>query len=78
MVRDLSLDTSGVKVIKFRGKEYNVICRIDPFGEELRTRGVLHSWRYHVETPNSMCHLDGYHKLIHWNIVIHGGIDGYI
>ena len=24
-----------------------------------------------------MWHLDGYHKLIRWNIIVHGGIDGY-
>ena len=24
-----------------------------------------------------MWHLDGYHKLIRWNVVVHGGIDGY-
>ena len=28
--------------------------------------------------PNSLWHIDGYHKLIRWRIVIHGVIDGYI
>ena len=27
--------------------------------------------------PNSVWHLDGYHKLIRWGIVIHGAVDGY-
>ena len=27
--------------------------------------------------PNSLWHIDGYHKLIKWRIVIHGAIDGY-
>ena len=27
--------------------------------------------------PNGLWHIDGYHKLIRWRIVIHGGIDGY-
>ena len=27
--------------------------------------------------PNSLWHVDGYHKLIRWKIVIHGGIDGF-
>ena len=27
--------------------------------------------------PNSLGHIDGYHKLIRWRIVIHGSIDGY-
>ena len=32
---------------------------------------------YHVDSPNALWHLDGYHKLIRWRIVIHGAIDGY-
>ena len=27
---------------------------------------------------NSVWHLDGYHKLIRWGIVIHGAVDGYL
>lgn len=27
--------------------------------------------------PNSLWHIDGYHKLIRWKIIIHGGVDGY-
>ena len=27
--------------------------------------------------PNSLWHVDGYHKLISWRYVIHGGIDGF-
>ena len=27
--------------------------------------------------PNSLWHIDGYHKLVRWRIVIHGGVDGY-
>lgn len=30
-----------------------------------------------MEAPNSLWHIDGYHKLIRWKIVIHGAIDGY-
>ena len=26
---------------------------------------------------NALWHIDGYHKLIRWRLVIHGGIDGY-
>ncbi len=35
---------------------------------------VLHRRVYSVESPNTLWHLDGYHKLIRWKI---GGIDGY-
>ena len=27
--------------------------------------------------PNSLWHIDGYHKLVRWCVVLHGGIDGY-
>ena len=36
---------------------------------------VLHRHQYVV--PNDLWHLDGYHKLIRSDLVIHGGIDGY-
>ena len=42
-----------------------------------RFRQTLHRRRYCVSMPNSLGHIDGYHKLIRWRIVIHGGIDGY-
>ena len=32
---------------------------------------------YNVRSPNSLWHIDGNHKLISWNLVIHGGIDGF-
>ena len=51
--------------------------RVDPSGVERRRRRVLHRREYSVESPNALWHLDGYHKLIRWKIVIHGGIDGY-
>ena len=31
---------------------------------------------YNIPMPNSLWHIDSYHKLIKWRIVIHGGIDG--
>ena len=53
------------------------IRHVDPSGVESRIRSVLHRRKYHVESPNFLWHLDGYHKLICWGIVIHGGINGY-
>ena len=38
---------------------------------------ALHRREYHVESPNALWHVDSYHKLIRWRIVVHGGIDGY-
>ena len=43
-------------------------------GVKYRIRHVLH---YSVPSPNDFWNIDGYHKLIRWHIVIHGGIDGY-
>lgn len=50
------------------------LCRVDPSGVHSQMRKVLHRRAYQVD---SLWHLDGYHKLIRWRIVIHGGIDGY-
>lgn len=50
---------------------------VDPAGVHLRLRGSLHQRQYRVEVPNSFWHVDGYHKLVKWKIVIHGGIDRY-
>ena len=36
-----------------------------------RFKKAIKHRRYHVPGPNSMWHLDGYHKLIRWGIVIH-------
>ena len=30
-----------------------------------------------MRSPNSLWHLDGYHKLVRWNFVIHGAIDSF-
>ena len=53
------------------------LLRVDPRGVRTRFRQALHRRQYNVPMPNSLWHIDGYHKLIRWRIVIHGGIDGY-
>ena len=30
-----------------------------------------------MASPNALWHLDGYHKLIRWKLIVHGCIDGY-
>ena len=69
------LRSQGYKVQWDRIRE--AISRVDPSGVEARFRSVLHRRKYHVRSPNSLWQLDGYHKLIRWKMVIHGGIDGY-
>ena len=51
--------------------------RVDPFGVEAHVRNVLHHIKYSVPSHNDLWHIDGYHRLIWWHIVIHGCIDGY-
>ena len=55
----------------------DTIWAVDPEGVQARLRRCLHCREYQVEAPNALWHIDGYHKLIRWKIVIHGGIDGY-
>lgn len=50
---------------------------VDPEGVHNRLRGLLHRRQYSVPSPNALWHVDGYHKLIRWRIIVHGGIDGY-
>ena len=78
---------SGERIIRGHLRSNNIhvqrerirqsLRRVDPSGVELRARRVLHRRMYHVDTPNALWHLDGYHKLIRWRFVIHGAIDGY-
>ena len=49
--------------------------RVDPNGGVSRFATVLHRRVYAVHSPNTLWHIDGYHKLIRWKIVIHGGIE---
>ena len=67
------LRSEGIRVQRERVRQS--LRRVDPTGVELRARRVLHRRVYHVETPNALWHLDGYHKLIRWRFVIHGAIE---
>ena len=51
--------------------------RVNSSGIILRSRPALHRRTYQVPSPNSLWHLDGYHKLIRWRFVIHGAVDGF-
>ena len=67
------LRSQGYKIQRQRIRDS--IRRVDPITTQLRSRRCLHRRVYHVESPNSLWHLDGYHKLIKWKFVIHGGIE---
>ena len=72
---DARLRAQGIHVPRERVRDS--IRRVDPSGIQSRMRKVLRRRQYSVKCPNALWHLDGYHKLIRWRIVIHGGIDGY-
>ena len=72
---DARLRAQGIHVTRQRVRES--LRRVNPTGIQSRIKRVLHRRVYHVDSPNSLWHLDGYHKLIRWRVVIHGGIDGF-
>lgn len=69
------LKADGVVLQRERVRES--IHRVDPLGLETRLRRSLRRRQYNVSTPNALWYIDGYHKLIRWRMVVHGGIDGY-
>ena len=60
-----------------RRKLRDSLLRVDPEGVMGRLKTAIKRRSYNVPGPNGLWHLDGYHKLIRWGIVTHGGIDGY-
>ena len=69
------LCSSGLRVQQTRLRES--MRHIDIRGMDRRFRLALHRRQYSVCMPNSLWHIDGYHKLIRWRIVVHGGIDRF-
>ena len=55
------------------------LWRVDPAGILNRSiqRSIIRRRVYSVPGTLALVHIDGNHKLIRWNIVIHGGIDGF-
>lgn len=53
------------------------ILRVDPEGRQLRRNKAVHRRVYSVPGPHHLWHIDGNHKLIAFNLVIHAGIDGF-
>ena len=70
-----NLRRRGLNVQRRRIRE--AFLHVDPRGVRQRLRRALHRRQYHVPMPNSLWHIDGYHKLIRWRMVIHGGIHGF-
>ena len=51
----------------------NSLLQVDPECVMGWFRKVIKQRCYNVPGPNSIWHLDSYHKLIQWGIIIHGG-----
>jgi hypothetical protein len=51
--------------------------RVDPIATHLRHQAPIQRRTYSVKRPNALWHMDGYHKLVTYGIVIHGVVDGY-
>ena len=69
------LRAEGVFIQRDRVRES--LHRVDPEGLAARRRRALRRREYSVATPNELWHIDGYHKLVRWKLVVHGGIDGF-
>ncbi|KAF7351930.1 Integrase catalytic domain-containing protein [Mycena venus] len=68
------LRTHRVKVGRERVRQS--LLRVDGLGRILRKHKIERR-EYESARPNSTWHIDGYHKLIKWGIVIHGIADGF-
>ena len=51
--------------------------RVDPHGREERKRGTVQRRVYSVPGPHHLWHMDGYHKLNKFHLVIHAAVDGF-
>ena len=69
------LQERGIKVRRMHLRDS--IHRVDEEGINERKKGRLQRRVYNVQGPNHLWHVDTNHKLVRWNFVIIGGIDGY-
>ena len=65
----------GIKVP--RAKLRAAIHRIDHANTVCRRSTTINRRVYTAPHPNAAWHIDGNHKMIHWRLVIHGGVDGF-
>ncbi|XP_060565008.1 uncharacterized protein LOC132724202 [Ruditapes philippinarum] len=74
MLRNL-LGEKGIKIQRFRVRD--ALKRLDSDGVQERKRKRLKRRVYCVQGPNELWHIDTNHKLIRWNFIICGGVDGF-
>ena len=69
------LQAYGIRVSLQRARDS--LQRVDPLGIHAPCRNILHCRKYQVASSNALWHLDGYHKLIRWKVIIHSCIDEF-
>ena len=52
------------------------ISRVDGVQKALRNNSAIKRRKYVSPVPNTVWHMDGYHKLGPWGFVVHSSIDG--
>ena len=70
-----ALKSRGIRVQRFRVRV--LLRELDPIGTALRWRGAICRRKYSVRCPNALWHIDGNHKMIRWQFVVHTAIDGF-
>ena len=69
------LEGNGLRVQKWRVRM--TLHRLDGLRQALRNHAAIDRREYTVPYSNYLWHIDGYHKLISWGFVLHGGADGH-
>ncbi|KAJ8310052.1 hypothetical protein KUTeg_011917 [Tegillarca granosa] len=69
------LKSKGHNVQRKRCRE--MLLRVDSAGTASRWSRTIQRRQYNVPTANFVWHVDTYHSLARWGIVVHGAIDGY-
>ena len=65
------------KIYVTREKLRDSVNRVFPSDRQLRLAKSIRRRQYNVDGPHHLWHVDGNHKLIRYNLVIHAGIDGF-
>ena len=69
------LEHKNIKVP--REKLHTAIHRVDHTNTVSRRSSVVNHRVYSAPHPNHVWHIDGNHKMIRWQLVIHAGVDGF-
>jgi hypothetical protein len=69
------LRAAGLRVPRQRLRDS--LNRVDEEGRKRRTHGTVRRRVYSVPGPHHLWHMDGYHKLKRFHLVIHAAVDGW-